>query len=177
MKTYRKILDQKEDGAIAVDVFNRGFPEYMYAIEGGADVSFARIFLNLMRLEGEIVSNGFHGIFDQLIPPWELAEHEKILEVIGAGDFLKYFRKCKEIYFGSRVPNNQNEWDEMGRSIIHVNPNGFEGIEFDKNAELAEDAFYGFGRDPIDYIDLHKKLGRFLRQNLASMLRSDDLDL
>lgn len=178
MKTYRQILNQTDAGAVALDTFDHGFPDYMYTVgEGKSKPPVALIFLNLMRLEGAIVSNGFNSIFDQLIPPWELVAHEQFLEQIGAVDFCRYFKKCRNIYFGSCVPIDQQEWDELGPSIIYVNPNGPESMEFDKNAALAEEAFYGKNHDPSDYIDLHKKLGEFLKQNLASMLRPEDLDL
>ena len=178
MKSYREILEQDQDGAVAVDLFGRGFPECVYDHDrhDPENPGLGMMFLNLFRFDGAIAANGFSSIFDQHIVPWELEAHERFMAEIGADDFLRHFRRCRIIYFGSEsLPASYEEWEERGSSVIWDDPDGPESQEFDKEADMAEAEFYGRNISPADYIDLHVKLGRYMRKVLPSILRPEDL--
>jgi hypothetical protein len=133
------------------------------------------MFLNFMRLDSVIVSNGFSSIFDQHIAPWELESHEAFLEEIGAIEFLDSIIKCKKIYFGATpLPEDDDEWRNF-QSVIWSDPESEESTSFDEATKIAERAFYGEGYPALGYIHLHILLGGYLRRNLKAMLHPEDL--
>ena len=175
MKTYLEILNNKDDGAIALDLFDRGFPECVYSFRAdGLEVGIGWLFLTTMRLEGAIVCNGFCSIFDQTLAPWEIEDFEKFFSRIGAHDFLEHFQECRRIYFGSGdLPKNNEEWSSF-RSEIWLNPEGPESTRFDLHADKAEKAYYGDDVPGVGYIDMHKKLGAYFREHLKSFMSEAD---
>ena len=178
MKSYSEILAQEDDGADALDLFDRGFPNsvYRYNEDQPNNPGLGMMFLNLKRLEDAIVMNGFCSIFDQHIVPWELKAHEHFLEEIGAIAFLEHFRKCRILYFGSeRLPQSYEEWEALEPAPAISDPDSPEATRFDEEAELAEAAFYRVGIAPGEYIDLHVRLGRYMRIVLPKILKPEEL--